>query len=120
MYTLFSFSKYIERSYMAVSGDEEKNKVEKYLKEKLTPLLQSGAAWNVDWEREPLPSECNFEVKVAWTPASQLRQQRPTRGGLAGAGRNFFRDSGTKRERLRSRCVDCSSSTLPIVRTRSI
>uniref|UniRef100_A0A914VZY8 SAC3/GANP/THP3 conserved domain-containing protein n=1 Tax=Plectus sambesii TaxID=2011161 RepID=A0A914VZY8_9BILA len=106
--------KYIERAYMAVSGDDEKNKVEKYLKEKLTPLLESGAAWNVDWNTEPLPSDCNFELKAAWTPASQLRQhQRPARGTFSGGGRNLFRDGGNKRERLRSRSPRGSPTRRP-------
>uniref|UniRef100_A0A0N5AIX6 PCI domain-containing protein n=1 Tax=Syphacia muris TaxID=451379 RepID=A0A0N5AIX6_9BILA len=66
--------RYVERAYMALEKKEDRSKLEEYLKKKLNPLLTSGAAKNVDWDKEPLPSEVNFEVKVEWTPANELRK----------------------------------------------
>uniref|UniRef100_F1KY22 Leukocyte receptor cluster member 8 n=1 Tax=Ascaris suum TaxID=6253 RepID=F1KY22_ASCSU len=66
--------RYIERAYAAVETKEERDKLEDYLRQKLNPLLTSGAAKNVDWDKEPLPSDVNFELKAEWTPASQLRR----------------------------------------------
>ncbi|VDP03037.1 unnamed protein product [Soboliphyme baturini] len=48
--------RYVERAYIAAETDEEKNKVELVLKQKLLPLLQSGAAWKVNWNAELLPT----------------------------------------------------------------
>lgn len=59
---------------MALEKKEDRNKLEEYLKKKLNPLLASGAAKAVDWDKEPLPSEINFEVKADWTPANELRK----------------------------------------------
>nr|MCP9258363.1 Leukocyte receptor cluster member 8-like protein [Dirofilaria immitis] len=66
--------RYVERSYMAVEKKEDRDKLEEYFKQKLNPLLMSGAYRAVDWDREPLPSEVNFELKMGWTPASQLKK----------------------------------------------
>ncbi|VDN05208.1 unnamed protein product [Thelazia callipaeda] len=66
--------RYVERSYMAVEKKEDRDKLEEYFKQKLNPLLISGAYKTVDWDHEPLPSELNFEVKIGWTPASQLKK----------------------------------------------
>ncbi|VIO92514.1 SAC3/GANP family protein [Brugia malayi] len=66
--------RYVERSYMAVEKKEDRDKLEEYFKQKLNPLLMSGAYKAVDWDREPLPSEVNFELKMGWTPASQLKK----------------------------------------------
>ncbi|VDO40662.1 unnamed protein product [Brugia timori] len=59
---------------MAVEKKEDRDKLEEYFKQKLNPLLMSGAYKAVDWDREPLPSEVNFELKMGWTPASQLKK----------------------------------------------
>uniref|UniRef100_A0A8R1U0C6 PCI domain-containing protein n=1 Tax=Onchocerca volvulus TaxID=6282 RepID=A0A8R1U0C6_ONCVO len=70
--------RYVERSYMAVEKKEDRDKLEEYFKQKLNPLLMSGAYKAVDWDREPLPSEVNFELKMGWTPASQLKKSLNT------------------------------------------
>ncbi|VDK54489.1 unnamed protein product [Anisakis simplex] len=69
-----SVRRYIERAYSAVETKEERDKLEEYLRQKLNPLLTSGAARAVDWDKEPLPSDVNFELKNQWTPASELRR----------------------------------------------
>lgn len=66
--------RYVERAYLAVEKKEDREKLEEYLKKKLNPLLASGAAKAVNWDKEPLPSEVNFELKTEWTPASELRK----------------------------------------------
>ncbi|CAG9533345.1 unnamed protein product [Cercopithifilaria johnstoni] len=66
--------RYVERSYMAVEKKEDRDKLEEYFKQKLNPLLMSGAYKTVDWDRESLPSEVNFELKMGWTPANQLKK----------------------------------------------
>ncbi|VDM39765.1 unnamed protein product [Toxocara canis] len=78
-----SVRRYIERAYLAVETKEERDKLEEYLRQKLNPLLTSGAAKNVDWDKEPLPSDVNFEVKTEWTPASQLRRVMAPGSGAA-------------------------------------
>lgn len=87
----------MERSYLALEKAEDRDKLEEYFKQKLNPLLISGAYKAVDWQKvffslfrlsclyhtilrnegkfqEPLPSELNFEVKNQWTPASELKK----------------------------------------------
>ncbi|VDN55075.1 unnamed protein product [Dracunculus medinensis] len=66
--------RYMERSYLALEKAEDRDKLEEYFKQKLNPLLISGAYKAVDWQKEPLPSELNFEVKNQWTPASELKK----------------------------------------------
>lgn len=66
---------------MAVDNKEEdKNRVDQYLKAKLKPLLESGSAWTVNWDKEPLPSEVNFILKTGWVPASELKKTSMTPG----------------------------------------
>uniref|UniRef100_A0A915JEH8 Uncharacterized protein n=1 Tax=Romanomermis culicivorax TaxID=13658 RepID=A0A915JEH8_ROMCU len=75
---------YVERAYVHCSTDEEKDRVEKILKQKLTPLLQSGAAWTINWDKEPLPTsdaeeEEDGENSSTTTPKmskKQLKKQR--------------------------------------------
>ncbi|MFH4976576.1 hypothetical protein AB6A40_003285 [Gnathostoma spinigerum] len=66
--------RYVERAYMALENKEDRPKLESYLEKKLNPLLMSGAFKAVNWDKEPLPSEVNFELKTEWTPANQLRK----------------------------------------------
>ena len=54
------------------------------------PLLQSGQAWKVDWENEPLPNDPRFSITgMGWIPQATLRQ----RGGALG-GRSAFGGRG--------------------------
>lgn len=41
----------MERAYLALEKKEDRNKLEEYLKMKLHPLLASGAAKTVDWDK---------------------------------------------------------------------
>lgn len=65
---------YIERAY-AATDESDLPKLEKYLKDRVEPLLKSGAVYAVNWASEPLPHESNFVVRTAWTPASELKKQ---------------------------------------------
>lgn len=56
-YALFVNRGYIQRAYAAVKTDEEKEKLEEYLKQRIDPLIQSGAVFAVNWTNEPLPHE---------------------------------------------------------------
>ena len=72
----------MERARLAVD-EEDFDKVTEYLKKRLDPLIQSGAVVRVDWDKEPLPHEVNFQIKTGWTPAAQLRhtpQQQQGKG----------------------------------------
>ncbi len=91
------FRDYIERAYMATENEAEKNKVEQALKQKLMPLLQSGAAWKVNWAAEPLPTDPAYGSTTGkgWTPQSGLFQRQRGQAPVAqGGGRNVFGNKG--------------------------
>uniref|UniRef100_A0A914GWQ0 Uncharacterized protein n=1 Tax=Globodera rostochiensis TaxID=31243 RepID=A0A914GWQ0_GLORO len=70
-----SLRSYIERAYRACEGAEEREKLENYLRQRVEPLLKSGAIYAVNWAKEPLPHELNFELKTGWIPANLVKQQ---------------------------------------------
>ncbi|KAI3414217.1 SAC3/GANP/Nin1/mts3/eIF-3 p25 [Globodera pallida] len=70
-----SLRNYIERAYRACEGAEEREKLENYLRQRVEPLLKSGAIYAVNWAKEPLPHELNFELKTGWIPANLVKQQ---------------------------------------------
>lgn len=93
---------------MAVDSESDKNKVENALKSALMPLLQTGRAWELDWERSPLPTQPGFEAAFglpplpgsgpghgaasaakpfAFTPMAMM----PQAGRARGRGRGFHR-----------------------------
>ncbi|RCN51240.1 SAC3/GANP family protein [Ancylostoma caninum] len=65
--------RYVERAYLAAQNAEDRQKVQEYLEKRLRPLLQAGTTRAVDWDREPLPHERNYELPATWTPAATLR-----------------------------------------------
>uniref|UniRef100_A0A915D0V8 Uncharacterized protein n=1 Tax=Ditylenchus dipsaci TaxID=166011 RepID=A0A915D0V8_9BILA len=67
---------YIERAYAAVESAQDKEKLENYLKQRIDPLLQSGAIHAVNWANEPLPHTVNYVVRTLWTPASSMKKQQ--------------------------------------------
>lgn len=47
---------YAEKAYAEASGDEKKRDlVDRLLKQKLTPLFESGMVFRIDWSKQPLP-----------------------------------------------------------------
>uniref|UniRef100_A0A914CPQ5 Uncharacterized protein n=1 Tax=Acrobeloides nanus TaxID=290746 RepID=A0A914CPQ5_9BILA len=66
--------KYIERAYLALENQEDKPKLENYLRQRVEPLLKSGAIMAVNWDAEPLPHEVNFQLKQTWTPVSKTNE----------------------------------------------
>uniref|UniRef100_A0A1I7Y1A7 SAC3_GANP domain-containing protein n=1 Tax=Steinernema glaseri TaxID=37863 RepID=A0A1I7Y1A7_9BILA len=65
---------YMDRAAQHVRTPEDRDKLSKYLKERVNPLLNAGSAGRVDWLREPLPHTLGFKLKTgSWTPASQLK-----------------------------------------------
>ncbi|CAB3402471.1 unnamed protein product [Caenorhabditis bovis] len=66
---------YMERSFNAATTPEERQKVQDYLKKRLDPMISAGTAHTVDWDREPLPHERNYELPAMWTPANKLGYQ---------------------------------------------
>uniref|UniRef100_A0A914GVK5 Oxysterol-binding protein n=1 Tax=Globodera rostochiensis TaxID=31243 RepID=A0A914GVK5_GLORO len=88
-----SLRSYIERAYRACEGAEEREKLENYLRQRVEPLLKSGAIYAVNWAKEPLPHELNFELKTGWIPANLVKQQFQQKlaekdGGGGGTGKN--------------------------------
>ena len=53
----FAFSReYVQRAFASVTNEDEKDQVERVLKEKLTRIFNSpGGANAVNWADEPLP-----------------------------------------------------------------
>lgn len=81
-------------------GKEDESKLNEYLQKRLTPLMKSGAVRTVDWDREPLPHEVNFQIKTLWTPASELRkQQAPTLSSPRGKASERRRSRSPQRKR---------------------
>ncbi|PAV91815.1 hypothetical protein WR25_18975 [Diploscapter pachys] len=68
-----SLGRYTQRAYMAANTDEEKKKVQQYMAARLKPLIEAGSVNVVDWDKEPLPHEKNYELpSFQWTPAAKL------------------------------------------------
>lgn len=61
---------------------EQKNQVEQALKQRLTPLLHTGEAWQMNWDQEPLPTDNDFAVKLL-----KANLQARGRGGFMGRAR---------------------------------
>ncbi|KAI1729993.1 SAC3/GANP family domain-containing protein [Ditylenchus destructor] len=97
---------YIERAYGAVETPEDKRKLENYLKERVEPLMKSGAINAVNWGKEPLPHEVNFTIQAKWTPVSSIKKQYQSPSGKT-TGSSPSNTSMTSPERAR----DCSTGS---------
>lgn len=64
---------YMDRAYDALPSNSMLSQLEFYLKERITPLLDSGVAARFNWDSEPLPHKINFQVQKNWIPASKMR-----------------------------------------------
>ncbi|EPB73843.1 hypothetical protein ANCCEY_07062 [Ancylostoma ceylanicum] len=118
--------RYVERAYLAAQNAEDRQKVQEYLEKRLRPLLQAGTTRAVDWDREPLPHERNYELPATWTPAATLRASLQANLNRNTAHSKHDRDrkrsaspedgARTKRDRRSS----SSSSDVEIVKVKSI
>lgn len=114
----------MERAYLAAQNAEDRQKVQEYLEKRLRPLLQAGTTRAVDWDREPLPHERNYELPATWTPAATLRASMQANLNRNTAQPKHDRDrkrsaspddgARTKRDRRSS----SSSSDLEIVKVK--
>ncbi|CDW61154.1 hypothetical protein TTRE_0000958801 [Trichuris trichiura] len=86
--------KYVIRAMECARTAEDEEKIEKLLRLKLLPLLESGIAWRMNWINEPLPTDPAFKLPSsnAWIPAADLKKlPRPSlRTQKLGCGRNIF------------------------------
>ncbi|KFD46317.1 hypothetical protein M513_12795 [Trichuris suis] len=86
--------KYVIRAMECARTAEDEEKIEKMLRSKLLPLLESGIAWRMNWMNEPLPTDPAFKLPSsnAWIPAADLKKiPRPSlRTQKLGCGRNIF------------------------------
>jgi hypothetical protein len=67
---------YVQRAYDAVEGEEDREKLEGYIRQRIDPLIRSGAVHAVNWATEPLPHTLGFTIKTGgWIPASKVKEQ---------------------------------------------
>ncbi|KAK6746044.1 hypothetical protein RB195_012265 [Necator americanus] len=122
--------RYVERAYLAAQSAEDRQKVQEYLEKRLRPLLQAGTTRAVDWDREPLPHERNYELPAAWTPAATLRASLQANLNRNTAHQHSKHDRDRKRsaspdgsdgdKAKRDRRSSSSSSDVEIVKVKSI
>uniref|UniRef100_A0A5S6QQU7 SAC3/GANP/THP3 conserved domain-containing protein n=1 Tax=Trichuris muris TaxID=70415 RepID=A0A5S6QQU7_TRIMR len=86
--------KYVIRAMEHAHTVEDEEKIEKMLRSKLLPLLESGIAWRMNWMNEPLPTDPEFKLPPsnAWIPAADLKKPHRLlmRTQKLGCGRNVF------------------------------
>jgi len=67
---------YVQRAYDALEEEEDKEKLESYIRQRIDPLIRSGAVHAVNWATEPLPHTLGFTIKTGgWIPASKVKEQ---------------------------------------------
>ncbi|CAD5219671.1 unnamed protein product [Bursaphelenchus xylophilus] len=66
-----SVKDYCDRALAAAPDDA--NQVRYYLKERISPMLDSGMATRINWNAEKLPHEVKFQLNLQWTPASAVK-----------------------------------------------
>ncbi|KAI6214645.1 SAC3-GANP domain-containing protein [Aphelenchoides besseyi] len=69
---------YCDQAYDTLPNPAMKSQLEYYLKERITPLLDSGIAARMNWNAEPMPHKINFEMKNGWVSAAALRGEPPS------------------------------------------
>ncbi|KAI6187688.1 SAC3-GANP domain-containing protein [Aphelenchoides besseyi] len=69
---------YCDQAYDTLPSPAMKSQLEYYLKERITPLLDSGIAARMNWKAEPMPHKINFEMKNGWVSAATLRGEPPS------------------------------------------
>jgi hypothetical protein len=75
-----SVNVFIEKCYDTLPSDKMRSQLEFYLKERITPMLDSGVAARINWDAEPMPHKINFQVQTNWTPAAKIRGTVGTEG----------------------------------------
>lgn len=53
---IFYFRAYIQRAFQACNNNEDKTRVENYLKTVITERMNDGTAFTIDWTKQPLPT----------------------------------------------------------------
>jgi hypothetical protein len=71
-----SVKDYVDKSYDTLPNESMKPQLEFYLKERITPLLDSGWASRVNWDAEMLPHKVDFKISPGWVPSGKV----PTTG----------------------------------------
>lgn len=108
----------MQRAFEAANTTDDRLKTEEYLKNRMEPLLKAGNAHMVDWDKEPLPHEKNFQlVSMSWTPAKQLpyqangfhRKKSPQRRRSDEMGRNCGSNGGQPKRARRDSSGSSSS-----------
>ncbi|WKY02051.1 hypothetical protein Q1695_015792 [Nippostrongylus brasiliensis] len=117
--------RYVERAYLAAQCAEDRQKVQEYLEKRLRPLLQAGTTRAIDWDREPLPHERNYELPASWTPVATLRASMQANVvGKSSAHTKHDRkrtaSPDAKVESKRDRHSSSSSSDVEIIKVKSI
>ncbi|KAL4240726.1 Leukocyte receptor cluster (LRC) member 8 [Mactra antiquata] len=93
-----SLKKWVQKAFGSVKNDQDKDKMESILKERLTDAFTSGRAFTTDWDNEPLPFDSprpadNERIqpktkRSRWDPPSpQVEQSSMSgtpRGGMSG------------------------------------
>ncbi|KAI6220586.1 PCI domain-containing protein [Aphelenchoides fujianensis] len=95
-----SVKEYCDRSYDTLPSESMKDQLEFYLKERITPLLDSGAAARVNWSAEPMPHKNNFQLSNAWIPAAKLRGDSSKSPPPSQRKRNFNDSHDSSRSRF--------------------
>ncbi|CAI4232401.1 unnamed protein product [Auanema sp. JU1783] len=97
--------RYVERAFLAAQTSEDQRKTTEYLEKRLQPLIQAGSIRAVQWDREPLPHEKNYQLPAAlWIPAAErnktnmmpMKQKRSSPSPATSAGKRGRRSSSSE------------------------
>ncbi|CAD5213515.1 unnamed protein product [Bursaphelenchus okinawaensis] len=66
-----SVKEYCDRAIAAAPNEEKQ--VKYYLKERISPMLDSGMATRINWNAEKLPHEVKFQLNMQWTPSQAVK-----------------------------------------------
>ncbi|XP_041364212.1 leukocyte receptor cluster member 8 homolog [Gigantopelta aegis] len=102
-----SLKDYVQRAFSCATTEVQKDKLESFLKEKLTKVFNEGSTWSVDWSKEPIPNFGNRDT--SFQPNSRqnkMDKSRPFggmrgRGGRRGLGRGIYSNNRVPTYRLR-------------------
>ena len=51
-----SAERYIQRVFVSCSSEADKDKMQELLRDKLDRIMDVGGQWEIDWDREPIPT----------------------------------------------------------------
>ncbi len=105
---------FVSRCFASVKDDDDKNAIEKYLKVKLTNAFNSGTAFKIDWDSEPVPPLASASAK-----RSTSTPEKTDRRGVWGSGRGKSPVRGRRWSPPGFRKKSKSRSRSPSIRRRS-